>query len=101
MRPSAVPIYFRIKVKRGSAIGYQDAVKKAVIKAFNGENKAGIGGTVYAMRYVSAVSQALSTSQILDIEVGLNKSSMANSASVGIHQYPVISADNIEVVQDD
>ena len=101
MRPSAVPIYFRIKIKHGSALGYQDTIKKAIIKAFNGENKAGIGGTVYAMRYVSAISQALSTSQILDIEVGLSKSRMSNSASVGIHQYPVISADNIEVVQDD
>ena len=42
----------------------------------------------------------LTSAQVTDIEVGLARGSMGNSAQVGIHQYPTIEAENIEVVPD-
>jgi identified by metaGeneAnnotator len=62
--------------------------------------KTGIGGRIYAMRYVCHIARALTSAQVTDIEVGLARGSMGNSAQVGIHQYPTIEAENIEVVPD-
>ena len=52
------------------------------------------------MRYVCHIARALTSAQVTDIEVGLARGSMGNSAQVGIHQYPTIEAENIEVVPD-
>lgn len=99
-RPAPVPVYFRIRVGKEVGIGYQDVVRKAVIEAFDGAEKAGIGGRIYAMRYVCHIARALTSAQVIDIEVGLARGSMGNSAQVGIHQFPTITAENIEVVPD-
>ena len=99
-RPTPVPVYFRIRVGKDAVIGYQDVIRKAVVEAFNGVEKTGIGGRIYAMRYVCHIARALTSAQVTDIEVGLARGSMGNSAQVGIHQYPTIDAENIEVVPD-
>lgn len=100
MRPADLPIYFRVRVEKGAPIGYQDAIKQAIIAAFNGDNKARIGANIYAIRYVAPVVKAMPDAHILDVEIGLAKGSMGNMVSVGIHQKPAISANNIEVVID-
>ena len=100
MRPVDLPIYFRVRVEQGAPIGYQDVIKQAIIAAFNGDNKARIGANIYAIRYVAPVVKAMPDAHILDVEIGLAKGSMGNMVSVGIHQKPAISANNIEVVID-
>lgn len=100
MRPVDLPIYFRVRVEQGGPIGYQDVIKQAIIAAFNGDNKARIGANIYAIRYVAPVVKAMPDAHILDVEIGLAKGSMGNMVSVGIHQKPAISANNIEVVID-
>lgn len=100
MRPVDLPIYFRVRVEQGASIGYQDVIKQAIIAAFNGDNKARIGANIYAIRYVAPVVKAMPDAHILDVEIGLAKSSMGNMVSVGIHQKPAISANNIEVIID-
>lgn len=100
MRPVDLPIYFRVRVEQGAPIGYQDVIKQAIIAAFNGDNKARIGANIYAIRYVAPVVKAMPDAHILDVEIGLAKSSMGNMVSVGIHQKPAISANNIEVIID-
>ena len=100
MRPVDLPIYFRVRVEQGAPIGYQDVIKQAIIAAFNGDNKARIGANIYAIRYVAPVVKAMPDAHVLDVEIGLAKSSMGNMVSVGIHQKPAISANNIEVIID-
>lgn len=100
MRPVDLPIYFRVRVEQGAPIGYQDVIKQAIIAAFNGDNKARIGTNIYAIRYVAPVVKAMPDAHILDVEIGLAKSNMGNMVSVGIHQKPAISANNIEVIID-
>ena len=100
MRPVDLPIYFRVRVEQGAPIGYQDVIKQAIIAAFNGDNKARIGANIYAIRYVAPVVKAMPDAHILNVEIGLAKSSMGNMVSVGIHQKPAISANNIEVIID-
>lgn len=100
MRPVDLPIYFRVRVEQGAPIGYQDVIKQAIIAAFNGDNKARIGANIYAIRYVAPVVKAMPDAHILDVEIGLAKSSVGNMVSVGIHQKPAISANNIEVIID-
>lgn len=100
MRPADLPIYFRVRVEQGAPIGYQDVIKQAIITTFNGDNKARIGANIYAIRYVAPVVKAMPDAHILDVEIGLAKSSMGNMVSVGIHQKPAISANNIEVIID-
>ena len=99
MRPVDLPIYFRVRVEQGAPIGYQDVIKQAIIAAFNGDNKARIGANIYAIRYVAPVVKAMPDAHVLDVEIGL-ASSMGNMVSVGIHQKPAISANNIEVIID-
>ena len=100
MRPVDLPIYFRVRVEQGAPIGYQDVIKQAIIAAFNGDNKARIGANIYAIRYVAPVVKAMPDAHVLDVEIGLAKSSMGNMVSAGIHQKPAISANNIEVIID-
>lgn len=98
MRPNDLPVYFRVKVGNGAPIGFQGAIKKAIVQAFNGENKAHIGVNIYAIRFVSPVVKALPDAHILDVEIGMSASSMGNLIAVGIDKKPVISEENIEVI---
>ena len=70
MRPAELPVYFRIKVERGAALGFQTALKQAVINAFN-NGQARIGATLYAIGYVQPLVQAVPDIRILDVEIGL------------------------------
>ncbi|MCP2041648.1 putative phage protein gp47/JayE [Neisseria sp. HSC-16F19] len=101
MRPQPLPVYFRVKVERGAPLGYQDAVKQAVIKAFNGEQKARIGANIYAIRFVTPIVQSVPQAHILDVEIGTSAGNMGTTVAVGIDQLPTIAAGNIEVVSDD
>ncbi len=100
MRPSDLPVYFRIRVQKGAPIGFQLAIKQAVMDAFNGENKARIGANIYAIHYVAPVVKAVPQAHVLDVEVGLSPMVMGNMVAVGIDQKPVISDANIEVITD-
>lgn len=97
MRPAELPVYFRIKVERGAALGFQTALKQAVINAFN-NGQARIGATLYAIGYVQPLVQAVPEVRILDVEIGLSAGAMGNSVAVGIDQTPIVRAEHIEVV---
>lgn len=98
MRPQPLPVYFRVKVERGAPFDYQDAVKQAVIHAFNGEQKARIGANIYAIRFVAPIVQSVPQAHILDVEIGTSAGRMGATVAVGIDQLPTIAAANIEVV---
>lgn len=97
MRPENLPVYFRIKVEQGAPIGFQAAIKAALLKAFDEGRHARIGGTIYAMRFVSAALGA-TAAHILDVEIGTDRNRMGNSIKANIDQKPVLLPENIEVV---
>lgn len=97
MRPNATPLYFRVKVKRSIVGNYATLVKDEIVRAFNHENKAKIGEEIYAISYVSGLVNILGAGYLLDVDVGLNQTSYADSVQLGIDQYPTISAENIRV----
>lgn len=99
MRPTPKPVYFRVKVKPGAPIGYQEVIKKAIIDAFNGQAK--IGSDIYSIRFVAPVVKAMPDANILNVEISLVRDSWGNSVSLGVDQQPVISSENIEVVVND
>lgn len=94
MRPAELPVYFRIKIERGAAVGAEMAIKQAVIAAFKGR----IGANLYAIAYVAPVVQAVPNVHVLGVEIGLSAGSMGNSVAVGIDQKPIVRAEYIEVV---
>lgn len=98
MRPTSTPIYFQVKVRRGAQVDYENTVKQAIINEFNNETINRIGQTLYAMEYSKAVINALTGSNLLDIDVSLTSSNYGDYVELGIDQYPTVSADNIKVL---
>ena len=98
MRPSGIPIYFEVKLKRGSVIGSDLLVKETLTKSFQSLNKSKIGATIYAVEFVADLVKALPNDHLLGVKVGLQSNSYTESVTVGIDQYPTISAENVNVV---
>lgn len=98
MRPSSTPIYFRVKVRQGAQLDYENAVKQAIISTFQKETLNKIGSQLYAMSYANEIITALSGSKLLDIDISLSNDNYADYVELGIDQYPVISEENISVV---
>lgn len=98
MRPSGIPIYFEVKLKRGSVIGSDLLVKETLTKSFQSLSKSKIGATIYAVEFVADLVKALPNDHLLGVKVGLQSNSYTESVTVGIDQYPTISAENVNVV---
>lgn len=98
MRPTGIPIYFEVKLKRGAVIGSEQTVKETIAKSFQLLSKSKIGATIYAIEFVSDLVKALPSDHLLDVKVGLTNRDFAETITVGIDQYPTISAQNVKVV---
>lgn len=98
VRPTAVD--FSVKVEFFSAdmnAEAQAAVKEAIIKDFLGElenSRVTIASTVYASRFYQCV-QAVTTSPIKAITIGLNDGALGASVEVPANKSPSISTDTI------
>lgn len=98
MRPTQAPVFFRVKVQRGTTIiGYEEIIKKSLVE-FNQKRSAKIGSTLYAIQYVAPVVNALPNSNILSVEIGSSREVLGEQVTFGIDQHPTISEENIEVV---
>lgn len=98
MRPTPTNVYFKVKVRRDTAIiGYEEAVRKAIV-SFNKEKTAKIGSTLYAIQYVPAVIAALPNSNVLSVEIGASFDRLGEEVTFGIDQHPIVSNENIMVV---
>ena len=91
LRPTAVPLFFRITLEDKSIMSYQDEmlIKSTIMKAMKqGETKARIGKTVIASRFICPVSNAVSKLGILSLKVGLSVDDMGEFVNLGIDQIP-------------
>lgn len=98
MRPSAVPIYFQVKLKQGAVQGSEELVKSSLVRTFEKGNKNKIGSTLYAVEFVADLVKSLPDEHLLDVKISLNRTAYTDSVEVGIDQYPAISAQNVSVV---
>lgn len=102
-RPTALPVYFTVTLVNNASVpsNIVSLVQNAIIARFNGTDgttRERIGGTILASRYYSAVAGVADNLQILSITVGSSANPTTISLTLGIDQYPSISAANIQVV---
>jgi uncharacterized phage protein gp47/JayE len=101
-RPTALPIYLAVSIANGASVP-SDAVaqvQNAIIAAFAGADggpAAKIGGTVYALRFSTALAALGSWVQLISIAIGTTSSPSATSVIANINQIPTVSAANIAV----
>lgn len=101
-RPTATPIYMTVQLTDGGDVPSDviSQVRDAITNAFvggDGGTRAGIGSTVYASRYYSAVGLLGSWARIVSIKVGTTSPGAADDVSLNINQVPTLSANNITV----
>ncbi|WP_371432414.1 baseplate J/gp47 family protein [Novosphingobium sp.] len=101
-RPSALPIYFAVTIANNGAVpaDAQTQIRDAIAFAFAGGDggpKARIGGTLYALRFASAVSSLGSWAQLVSIKIGTSASPTGDNVAVGINEMPTLDPAYIAV----
>jgi len=101
-RPASLPIYFNVEIATSSTVPSdgEAQVKAAIIAAFNGTDggqRAGIGATVFASRYVCPIGALGTWARVVSLQVGLTSPGAADSATVQIDENPTIDAADITV----
>lgn len=97
-RPTALPIAFVVTLANSAAVSSNAValIQNAIIAAFQGEDggdRASIGSTVYALRFVSAIATLGAWARIISITVNGGADVTAD-----IDQIPTVSASGISVV---
>lgn len=101
-RPVALPIYFAVSLANGPAVP-SDAivqVKAALAAAFAGEDggqRARIGSTVYALRFVSAIEALGSWARVIVLTIGISASPTGSSVTADINEMPTLDQAHIAV----
>lgn len=101
-RATPLPIFIAISIADNGLVpaDAQDAIRTAVVSAFNGGDglpRARIGGKIYALRFATAVQSAGAWSQVVSISIGTAASPTGSEVDVPIDRMPTISADNISL----
>ncbi len=101
-RAAELPIYFAVTLADNGSVpsDAESQVQAAIVSAFSGGDggqKARIGGTTYALRFASAVSNLGSWAQLVSIKVGTTSTPTADDVTATIAQMPTTSAGNIAV----
>lgn len=101
-RATGLPIYFSVQLANSAQVP-SDAVtqvRNAVVAAFNGADggsRARIGGTVYALRFASAIAALGPWCQLVSITVGTTSSPADPDVTVNIDRVPTLDPTHIAV----
>jgi hypothetical protein len=101
-RPTAVPIFYNVQISNSAGVpaNAQALVRNAILSAFvggDGDQREGIGGIVYATRYVTAVRNLGSWARIISLKVGTTSPGAADDVALNIDQAPTVDPANITV----
>lgn len=101
-RAASLPIYFAVSIANNAQVPSDAAaqIKSAITAAFNGEDGgqgARIGGTVYALRFASAIAALGPWVQLISIAVGTTSTPTAADVTVNIDHIPTLDPANIAV----
>lgn len=99
LRPTHVPVYFKVTVTDKSKLTFQEesAIKKSIQDAFmTGTSKRAIGSTIIASDYSCAIG-TLSDTRVVSIQVSRDNSNFVNFVEFGVDEYPIIPESNIEI----
>lgn len=102
-RPTSVPILFRVEISQSEYLptNIESLVKTAIVSQFNADlasDKLGIGDTVYASRFIGAVTNINDYIDVIDITVGVTAGTYVNYVTMGVDQMPAIEESNITLV---
>lgn len=102
-RPTLVPVFFRVEISQSEYLptGIDALVKTAIIQQFDTDlasDKLGIGDTVYASRFVGAVTSVDEYIDVIDVSVGTVVGTYENLVNLGVDQMPTIEESNITIV---
>lgn len=98
LRPVFIDLFIRVRVRSLGDVSQQtiSEIKNAIISDFaNGENRARIGGDIIPNAYMCGLP---SSARIVDIVASRDGSSWHQKLSFGVDEFPVISEQNIMVV---
>ena len=100
--PTALPIYVAVQIATNSSLpsNITTLIQNAIIASFTGQDgslPARIGGTIYASKFVGPTVATNSNVQVNSLQIGTASPAASNSVTVGIDQYPTLSAANISV----
>ena len=96
-RPEEVPVYFKVTVAPGAALGYEIKIQNAIIRHFANLNLSRIGQSVFSADFFQPVL-ALENIRLLDIQISDKRTNWREEVKVGIGSIPTISFGSIEVV---
>ena len=96
-RPEEVPVYFKVTVAPGAALGYEIKIQNAIIRHFANLNLSRIGQSVFSADFFQSVL-ALENIRLLDIQISDKRTNWREEVKVGIGSIPTISFGSIEVV---
>ncbi|MFA6213439.1 MAG: baseplate J/gp47 family protein [Candidatus Paceibacterota bacterium] len=99
--PTTTPILFSVSIANNPALpaNVVALVKAAIINAFaggDGGQRARIGSTIYALRYISPVRAVDENIEVLSLGIGITMATQ-NFLRLGIDQAPAVSAATINV----
>ena len=102
-RPTFVPIHFKVEISNDTRLptDVESLVKDAVYEKFLDDlnnQRYGIGGSVYASRFVGAITDISEYIDVADINVSSNGTTWVNYVTVGVDQMPTIDESNITIV---
>lgn len=100
-RPAALPIKFAIQIANNASLPANiiSLIKTAIINKFNGVtdgNRERIASIIYASNYYGSIAGASQNVSVISCLIGTSTATL-NTVSVGIDQYPTISASDIAV----
>lgn len=101
-RPSALPIYFAVTLANNGLVpaDAQTQIRNAIASAFSGGDggpRARIGGTLYALRFASAINALGSWAQLVSLKIGTSASPTTDDVAVEINKMPTLDPTHIAV----
>ena len=101
LRPTQVPIYFRVELEDKAMMSHQDEekIKSSIIQALGaGAAKARIGQAVIASRYICPVANAVPNLGIVSIRVSKSAASYQDKIAIGVDEFPAATQYQITIV---
>ena len=101
-RPTESRIVFSVNVANTSETpaNVEELVRGAIVSSFKGLDgglRARIGGTIYALRYLSPIEDS-GPIQVVSMQVGVHGGSLGDSVSLNGDQFPSLQDSDITVV---
>ena len=101
LRPNAVTLRFKVEISDPLAMSYEDeqAIKNAIINTLkNGKNRARIAQNIRVVQYIPAIINA-SDLEVVNVSISVdNGVTWVDQVQLGVDQFPVVTAFDIEVI---